>query len=795
MRTKLFSLLIALLIALTGLSYGQTSGQLVPWTPEVSASRRHISLYQSSPDESVAASSTEAHEPFVVSPDGDYFFFVTRTGDLRSDTNIYELHVYRATDVLKWLASNQLRSPPRPFRLVVRRSSSSSPAISDARWGGNNRSIAFWGLDPGNVSQVFKFDLQTGQVVQMTRFGKTAHASYRWFEYSNGTLIHNGYQEKTAKARYPMETVPLSLNGAVRKPEETMRTEAIETTLKEVYVKHGNNQSRRLNLKIPDLLGASAFLWLSPDGRKLVIRDASNPDANRFVVLDTRTTRSDALLSTDVGTQFAGTDPVAFPKALWAPDSRSVVLVNTHISEKSDISSRVQTGHIVEYDTESKKWRSITPMVVHKGGKQFAVRSVEWMVPGKELLAKFAADRKPSFAVVFRIEANSISQKELPYGTNVPKSSSGALKIQMQQSANEPATITVSDGKREGVLLDHDPILASVRIAKQKTFTWSERGQEFVGGLTLPTDWSPDVRLPLVIQTYDYQPNVFLPDGANSTSDAAQALAARGIAVAQVPTRMAGLSASAEERKTEYYLFAERIGLVVQSLVADGIIDSNRVGLTGFSRMGYLTYWTITHPGRTQLAACIIADSYDGSYSSYVRDIAAGGQNGSSVRGLESVSDRGAFWQNKDKWLESETSFNIDRVRTPALFTANRSRAGNDDIFLTRSYLFLNYGGFLRNGKPMEMLLFPEGDHQLRRPQERLEMMTAVVDWYCFWLKGEIPPDPERAKRWDRLRNMQRAVLAHLFSKGERIADLPPLISAPSWVKALPSDSITASKP
>jgi len=77
---------------------------------------------------------------------------------------------------------------------------------------------------------------------------------------------------------------------------------------------------------------------------------------------------------------------------------------------------------------------------------------------------------------------------------------------------------------------------------------------------------------------------------------------------------------------------------------------------------------------------------------------------------------------------------------------------------------------------------------------ERLKMMTSVVDRYCFWLKGEIPPDPERAKRWNRLRKMQEAVITEQAAKGVKMAPLPPLVPAPSWVKPLPNFDATAPK-
>lgn len=44
--------------------------------------------------------------------------------------------------------------------------------------------------------------------------------------------------------------------------------------------------------------------------------------------------------------------------------------------------------------------------------------------------------------------------------------------------------------------------------------------------------------------------------------------------------------------------------------------------------------------------------------------------------------------------------------------------------------------------------------------QGRLHHQTeANLDWMFFWLKGEIPSDPERAARWSILRQQQNEVL------------------------------------
>jgi hypothetical protein len=39
--------------------------------------------------------------------------------------------------------------------------------------------------------------------------------------------------------------------------------------------------------------------------------------------------------------------------------------------------------------------------------------------------------------------------------------------------------------------------------------------------------------------------------------------------------------------------------------------------------------------------------------------------------------------------------------------------------------------------KPVDLVYFPEGQHILQRPLERLASQQGNVDWFCFWLKDE----------------------------------------------------------
>jgi dipeptidyl aminopeptidase/acylaminoacyl peptidase len=200
----------------------------------------------------------------------------------------------------------------------------------------------------------------------------------------------------------------------------------------------------------------------------------------------------------------------------------------------------------------------------------------------------------------------------------------------------------------------------------------------------------------------------------------------------------------------------ERLDGAVGALVREGIADPARVGLTGFSRGGYASFYIATHPGRTKLGALVCADSFRGSYSSYLADRSAG-----------AISDRFGtmkpdFWKHKAQWLEHETTFNVDRVQAPALFTTNMGVALTDRTDQQNALYYSQevLGAFRANEKPIEFMFLTQGVHNLVRPLERIALQEAVVDWMNFWLQGRENPDPAKAKqneRWRKLRSAWQA--------------------------------------
>jgi len=66
------------------------------------------------------------------------------------------------------------------------------------------------------------------------------------------------------------------------------------------------------------------------------------------------------------------------------------------------------------------------------------------------------------------------------------------------------------------------------------------------------------------------------------------------------------------------------------------------------------------------------------------------------------------------------------------------------------------YAGLNYLHKPADFILLPcPGTHVLTNPAQRAASQTGTVDWFRFWLKDEVDPDPQKREQYDRWRGLR----------------------------------------
>lgn len=728
-------------------------------------------------------------EGAVISPHGDRFFFVTQYGSLADDSRVSELVVFNTSDVRRTLTDRTFRAGRTmgPSARLVRRSPiHNQSGILAPQWDPDGKSVSFQGVDHNGVQQYYQFNVESGEVTALTRW------SYQsiYMEHSGKTIIAELLvPTPAAKPLYPSHPFtqdelnePLTTEpGEVRrrvflfasyggeKPWELKAVQAGALFFQTSFSSAGTRAIVVLPPRDPPVG------WSSYDG-------ASAGDLSQFRVVDAEHERAAATLdapsglATRVGRAMLTAYPELLPHALWIDDGH-VVLVNTCLPISPEHRERAAMAYVASYDDTNATWQEVEPLRIAGRSGTVQVSSVHWDALKRELLIAHQADGI-AFTTHYRLRAGRWSKTlttrgagPAAYGSPNPSALPSGLTVTLHQSSNEAPVMIASLGGHQVSLTDPDPSLIGVRRAAVQPFQWTEPdGRRETGGLLLPL-LRARTTVPLVIQAFRQDPAKFLPDGPDPLpfTYAAQALVARGMAVLNISLPMEDIEGSGATPREEPE-FVARVDSAIDALNLRGEIDPARVGLVGFSRAGFMAYYAITHPGTHPLAAVIADDSVTGSFDEYLSGAALYGPD--YVQQTERMYG-GAFWTSRDRWLQAETDFNVDRVRTPALFTAHQGVALQEyrDVI----------GAFALNGRPLEFLVYPNSGHPLRLPRQRLASMEATVEWMAFWLLGELPPDADRATRWLRLRREQETVINEAAKKGEKIASLPEPHDAPDW--------------
>lgn len=680
------------------------------------------------------------------SPDGKRFAVVVAKGNLKKNTNDYSLLLFGTGDVFRNAASR---------RLITFSSSSNEQGISNLSWLQDNETILFLGARGTQPAQLYSIRCDSGEVKRLTHH-KTALQSFA--ESSAGRTIaylaSGAGQEinNAAVRRYGYNVSTDDLTDLIRG-----RTSAYET---ELYVKRSGVASPQRLRTLGALDTGINDLYLSPDGRHLVLKtDVREPEDSwrqyddetirsafrrqvpkgsasgilRYELIDTRTGQDEVLLDSPA--------PFYSGDVLWAPDSKSILLCGVYLplgrEESLEREQRRSTKYTVEITLAGRRIAEISKR---------DLRPVRWDPETNIVQFHPRPAREQAAAaedVYFRKRQGKWEQ--LSGGTATPERPLPDVRVEEDPNTSPTIVAIDVDTKRKATLVDLNPQFSTLLFARVETVRWpGPDGRLVSGGLYLPPGFAPGRRYPLVIQTHGFDPEAFWIDGPWSTAFAAQPLAGRGIAVLQVDDSFGDSINTPQEVKRAMGAYESAI----EFLDEKGIVDRDRVGLMGFSRTCLHVKYALTHSSQ-RFAAALASDGFDGGYLEYLVAFPLAESE------MESVAGAAPFGTGLRTWLENSPGFGLDRVRTPIQLQANAPQS----LFEQWEW----FAGLRRLNKPVDLVYLPAGVHILVRPWDRMVSEEKSVDWFCFWLKGEEDPNPAKAQQYAGWRELRR-----LQAEGER---------------------------
>jgi hypothetical protein len=330
------------------------------------------------------------------------------------------------------------------------------------------------------------------------------------------------------------------------------------------------------------------------------------------------------------------------------------------------------------------------------------------------------------------------------------------IHLETRESLNQPPQVFAVDSAtaESRLVLDPNPrLLERFKLGQVERMSGTlPNGKHWIGQLIYPADYTAGTRYPLVIQSsYSHQmgQESFALDNIWGTAGMGlgpsmvptypgQLLASRNIALLTLQVVNAAPDSSQDD---DYQLAFETLA---KQLVASGLADPNKIGLTGFSRNGHWVEFTLAH-STFPFAAAIAADNVDPSY--FQSALANWSQYGAAM------NDAPAFGDGLQKWLARAVGFNAEHIHTPLLMTGQCGGTGmiiaQWEIFSRLTYL----------KKPVEMYMMPQADthpsHTPQNPRQVLALQERALDWLSFWLTGYEDTSPKKAEQYRRWRSLK----------------------------------------
>jgi dipeptidyl aminopeptidase/acylaminoacyl peptidase len=152
----------------------------------------------------------------------------------------------------------------------------------------------------------------------------------------------------------------------------------------------------------------------------------------------------------------------------------------------------------------------------------------------------------------------------------------------------------------------------------------------------------------------------------------------------------------------------------VDALIARGIADPERIGVTGGSYGGYMSCWLPVVDARFKAAVAMspVTDYYSQHWNS-------------NIGAWDSWFLGGRPEDGAEQYRERSPVFFADRVTTPTLLTA-----GTEDRCTPQGQAMEFYRALQARGVPVEVVIYPGEGHGVRKFPAYLDLITRMTAWF-----------------------------------------------------------------
>ena len=642
-----------------------------------------------------------------ISADGAWVAYTVSQMDRKDDTSDTDIYM------IPTVASLRQGQADGAIRLTSSKKPETSP-----RWSPDGRSLAFLSSRDGKKEQVYLLDRRGGDAQVLTDY-KTGVASFAWAPDSSRLAIvvsdpdpNDSEAEKddaSGQAKKPKPHVITRLqfmrDGEGYLTDVKRHIHVFDTaTKKEFEVAH-------------DRWDDGAPVW-SPDGTLIAFsaNRTDNPDANDntdVFVVEARAGAKPRALTTSPGSDGS---------PAFSPDGKSIAYVQG--GDSKDI--WYATNNVAVIAVSGGTPRVLTPNVDRN------IRSPQFTPDGTKVLFLLEEGGNVHLASVPAgggpIDRLLNGERDL---TSYDVAKSGDIVYLDSQSQRPGEVFFVARAFQardrgaespapQPTRLTHvnDDFLSKIALGTVERYkAKSADGTMIDAYLTRPPN-VPAVKLPTILRIHGGPVSQY-STGFNLEW---QILAAKGFAVVAANPR----GSSGYGRDFSRAIWADwgnkdydDVMAAVDTAVAMGVADPDRLGVGGWSYGGILTDHVISKT--TRFKAAISGASEFNYLANY----------GNDHYQRQWEAELGLPWQQPEAWMRISPFFRMDKIVTPTLVLG-----GDQDMNVPILGGQQLYQGLKRLGRDAELIVYPGENHGLRRPSFLKDRYDRYIAWYEKYLKA-----------------------------------------------------------
>ena len=568
-------------------------------------------------------------------------------------------------------------------------------AEGSVAWSSDSKNIAFLSdaAQPGQL-QLYVLSAEGKPAKKITSV-KGLLATPRWSP--DGKTIAVLFTENATRAAGPLVAEPIE-TGEIKDAFFEQRLALINLATGEL---------RQLSA---DDMYIYEYDW-SPDGKRFVVTAAQGNGDNNWWVAQLYTL--EAAVSGPMKALYKPQLQIARP--VFSLDGEKIAFVEGLMSDEDSVG-----GDVFTISSAGGKPRNATPEM------KASASWLSWTADGKVVMAGVVegdaevATVDPATSKILQVWRGPEQLSAGLWGTNISLASDGKTSAVVRSSLGTPPEIWAGPiGQWKQVTQRNSAVKPA--WGENKSIRWKSDGFDVQGWLTYPTDFDPAKKYPMIVQVHG-GPGLAVQSAWPDSWDYALALSGAGYFILQPNPRGSFGQGEAFTRANVkdfgYGDFRDVLAGVDEALrVAP--IDSNRLGLTGWSYGGFMTMWGVTQTDRFKAA---MAGAGVANWLSYY------GENKIDQWMVPFFGK--SVYDDPEVYAKSSPIAFIKNVKTPTLVIVGDS---DGECPTPQSYEF--WHALKAQGVETQLVVYEHEGHMFVQPEHQRDRMRRMVEWFDAHLR------------------------------------------------------------